>query len=687
MPAYAIGIDIGGTFTDCFVTDGTRGWRGKAPTTPRALVDGLLAALDAAAADAGVPLARLLAGAVHLGLGTTAVTNCLAEQAGAPTGLLATAGFGDLWPMARGHRVGRDGMSHPLPTLVPRRRIAEVRERVDRDGRVVVPLDEADAAAAIDRLVGEEGVESLAVCFLWSFRNPAHERRVRDLVRARHPALHVSCSADLLPVLREYERMTTTVLNAYTWRAFSAFMDAVEARLAAAGLGVPVAVMQSNGGTFSVGEARAKPVFLAQSGPVAGVAAAQALAHRTGLADVVTGDMGGTSFDVAVVHDGEAERRVRAELFGLWTGLAMVAVDSIGAGGGSVAWVDVRGCLRVGPRSVGADPGPACYGRGGTEPAVTDALVALGHLDPRNFLGGRLLLDGEAAVSALGRLGARLGLDPEATARGIHRLACEQMTLAVKALLVERGLDPRRFAFLSYGGCGPLFAAPIARALGIRRVLVPALSAVFSAFGAATADVCREATCTLFRALPVDAAEVAAAFAALEREVADAMAAEGVDPARVALRRECDLRFHRQTWEVAVPLADAAPASVARLADDFRARYAALYGTGALAASSRIDLVSCRVVATGRVPRPAPTPAPLGPADPAPAAAGARAAWLPGAGAERTRVPVFDGERLLPGMALVGPALVERRDTTILVPAGDRAAVDGHGTLVLEAAP
>jgi N-methylhydantoinase A len=365
----------------------------------------------------------------------------------------------------------------------------------------------------------------------------------------------------------------------------------------------------------------------------------------------------------------------------------MVAVGSIGAGGGSVAWVDARGCLRVGPRSAGAEPGPACYGRGGTEPAVTDALVALGLIDPQSFLGGRFVLDGERAVAALGRLGRAAGLDAEAAARGVHRLACEQMTLAVKALLVERGLDPRRFAFLCYGGCGPLFGASIARALGLARVVVPALSAVFSAFGAATAEVRRETTRTLFGPLPADPAEVAACFAALEDEVRAAMRAEGLADDRVTVARECDLRFHRQTWEVTVPLPTLRPEAVERLDEAFRTRYAALYGRGALAAGSAIDLVNCRAIAVGRVPRPALEPVPPGPVDARPAVRGARAAWLPGVETGRARVPVLDGERLRPGMSFAGPALVERRDTTILVPPGDRATVDGLGSLVVELSP
>jgi N-methylhydantoinase A len=673
MPAYAIGVDVGGTFTDCFVTDGVLGWRGKAPTTPAALADGLVAALASAAADAGRPVGELLGATTRFALGTTAVTNCLAQLAGAPTGLVVTQGFGDLWPMARGHRLGIDGMSHPLPTLVPRRRIAEVPERVDREGRVLLPLDERAVAGALERLVVEERIESLAVCLLWSFRNPAHEARVRAIARERHPGLHVSCSAELFPVIREYERMTTTVLNAYTWRACSAFLDAVESRLAAAGLRVPVAVVQSNGGTFAPAEARTKPVFLAQSGPVAGVSAAREIGRRLAIPDLITGDMGGTSFDVAVIHDGAPERRTRAELFGLWTGLSMVAVDSIGAGGGSLAWRDARGVLRVGPRSAGADPGPACYGRGGTEPAVTDALVALGLIDPRNFLGGRVVLDGESAIAALGRLGRTVDLGPDETARGVYRLACEQMTLAVKALLVERGLDPRRFAFVCYGGCGPLFGAPIARTLGIGRVVVPGLAAVFSAFGAATAEVRREAVRTLFRPLPVDSGELAACFATLEGDVRG----DGMQ-----LAREVDLRFHGQTWEVTVPLASVDAAPVAALGDAFRSRYAALYGTGALAHAAGIDLVNCRVIATGARP-PAPPAPPPGPPDAAPALRGTRTAWLPG-GSVPVRVPVYDGERLAPGMTLAGPALVERRDTSILLPGGNRARVEPFGDLLIE---
>jgi len=683
MPTYAIGIDVGGTFTDCYVTDGRRGWRGKAPTTPPALDAGVVAALDIAAAEVGTPLATLLGDTARFTLGTTAVTNCLAQRSGLCTGLVVTEGFRDLWPMARGHRLGVDGMNHPLPVLVPRRRIAEVPERIDRDGRILCPLDEDAVAGALDRLVGAEGVQSLAVCLLWSFRNPVHERRVRAAAEARHPGIPVSCSAELFPVIREYERMTTTVLNAYAAGACGAFLDAVEARLRAAGLRAPIAVMQSSGGTFTPAEARAKPVFLAQSGPVAGVAGARELGRRLGAPDLLTGDMGGTSFDVAAIHAGVPERRARAELFGLWTGMSTVAVESIGAGGGSVAWADARGALRVGPRSAGADPGPACYGRGGTEPAVTDALVVLRLVPPGRFLGGRIVLDGESALAALAALGSRVGLGPEDTARGIYRLAREQMTLAVKTLLFARGLDPRRYAFLCYGGCGPLFATPIARALGIRRVVVPRLAAVFSAFGAAVAEPRREAVCTLFRPLPVAPDEIAASCARLADEVRAAIATSGVAAGDVVVQHEVDMRFRRQTWELTLPLARIDAETIAGLGAAFRTRYAEVYGNGALAERTPVDLVNCRAIATRR---PAPDAAsPTSPSRAAATARGARVVWLPDA--ERAlRVPLYDGEALAPGMTFAGPALVELPDTTILLGAGERARVEDGGDVSIEVA-
>jgi N-methylhydantoinase A len=336
--------------------------------------------------------------------------------------------------------------------------------------------------------------------------------------------------------------------------------------------------------------------------------------------------------------------------------------------------------LRVGPRSAGAEPGPACYGRGGAEPAVTDALVVLGLIDPYNFLGGRLPLADESAIAAVARLAHSVGLGAEEAAVGMYRLACEGMTLAVKGLLIERGLDPRRFAFVCYGGCGPLFAVSIARTLGIGKVFVPGLASVFSAYGAATADVRREAVRTVLRPLPVEPGALEGWFAALESEVTAAMQREGIPREQVTIAREADLRFRRQTWEVTV----AVPAAGADLATAFRERYAVLYGRGALAASADIDLVNCRVTALARPPRPVEASLPLGPSNAGPARRANRQVWLPEGHGGRVQVAIYDGEQLAPGMAFAGPALVERRDTTILVGAHDRAQIDGAGSLLIE---
>jgi N-methylhydantoinase A len=695
---YQIGIDIGGTFTDTFLTDGSGAWRGKAPTTPGSLVDGLVASLEVAAAEAGRPLDDILAGTRRFAVGTTAVTNTLTELSGARTGVLITRGFGDLLRMARGHRLGREGMSVPLPEIVPRTAVAEIAERVDGQGHVLVPLDERDVEAAVRRLVERERIEALAVCFLWSFRNPDHERRAGAAARRACPSLFVTCSADVFPVIREYERLMTTVLNAYTWRSFSRFMDALEGELRHRGLTAPVSVMQSNGGTFSREEARAKPVFLAQSGPVAGVAAARALGRSVGALDVITGDMGGTSFDASVILDGEPLQRVRAELFGFWTGMVMVDVRSIGAGGGSIAWIDERGMLRVGPRSAGADPGPAAYGKGGTDATITDALVVLGLLDPDYFLGGRIALDGERAAAAVGRLAAALGISVPVAAAGVYRMALEGMRGAMKGLLVEKGLDPRRFVFVSYGGCGALFAAAIAAELGIPRVLVPSLASVFSAYGAATADVRRDLSRTCFQAMPVSGPILRQTFEALSRQVRDAVIAEGVAPERIEIRWEADLRFRRQQWEVPVPVAPGpiTEEGVARLEADFRRRYEVLYGSGTAALATGIDLVNCRAVGIGRLSdldlsSPAGAGGASSPVAPREKRGRRLAASLDGAsgGAAGVREPgpavsVWDGESMGAGSAVSGPALIERRDTTIYVPAGMRAVVDAAGSCLVD---
>lgn len=689
---YSIGIDVGGTFTDCFVSDGRAWWTAKAPTTPHALHEGLIDSLRRAAQAIGVELHDLLRDTVHFGLGTTSVTNVLAELSGARTGLVTTRGFGDLFTMARGHRLGRDGMSHFLPEIVPRERVAEVPERIDAAGRVLLALDRDAAARAIARLVEEEAVEALAVCLLWSCRNPVHEIEIARLVRERHPELFVSLSTEVFPVIREYERMTATVLNAYSWRSFSTFMDQMEQGLRANGLAVPVAVMQSNGGTFSAAEARRLPVYLAQSGPVAGVMAARELGRATERRNLLTADLGGTSYDVSVIHEGEVVTRVRAELFGLWTGLVTVDVTSIGAGGGSIAWIDSRGMLRVGPRSAGADPGPLCYGRGGREPTLTDALLALGYLDPEGFLGGRVLLDRDAAVAGIAALGGRIGLDADAAAGGIHRLALENMVLTTKALLTDKGYDPRDFSLVSYGGAGSLFTALVARELGVREVVVPRLAAVFSAYGAATADTRRDAAATVFADLPVRPERLEQVFRELEDRVRARARHESHAATRLDVVREADLRFARQTWEVTVPVPPGAitTETVAELERAFIDKYERLHGKSVVLRESGIQLVNCRAIARGRIDKPPLRRCARGSADCAAARKGARRILLGASdgGAPRWQeVAAYEGPRLAAGMRIAGPAVIDHPDTTIFVPAGTVAEVDELCGTVIAAPP
>jgi N-methylhydantoinase A len=689
MPKYHIGIDIGGTFTDCFVTDGARAWSAKAATTPAALEEGLLESLRLAAEDARLALGDLLGDAAHFALGTTSVTNVLAELRGARTGLVTTRGFADLFTMARGHRLGRDGMSYFLPEIVPRERVAEVPERIDAQGRILAALDRKAARRAIRQLVESERLDALAICLLWSCRNPVHEIEVQRIALDLHPKLFVTRSSEVFPVIREYERMTATVLNAYSGRAFSTFLGAIEHGLRGHGLAVPISIMQSNGGTFSAEEALRLPVHLAQSGPVAGVVGARRLGLAIGRSNLITADLGGTSYDVCLIQDGEPVTKARAEIAGLWTGLVTVDVGSIGAGGGSLAWIDSRGMLQVGPRSAGADPGPVCYRRGGTVPTLTDALVALGYIDPERFLGGRMKLDPAVAIRALGALGRPLGLDALSTAAGVYTIALDNMSLATRALLTEKGYDPRDFSLVSYGGGGSLFTALIARELGAREVVVPRLASVFSAFGAAGADVRRDAARTVLERMPVAATLLERTFAELESVVQSELERQSAG-IPVDVEREADLRFVRQNWEVtvSVPAGTIEAAAAGRLESAFLDKYERLYGKGLALREAGIELVTCRAIGRGRIPKPDLPRRPLGPSDASGAARNSREVWIPGADGTLSpgEIEIFDGPRLEPGMRLRGPAVIEHADTTIFVPSGMAGSIDELDNCVIEEA-
>ena len=685
MASLRIGVDVGGTFTDAVVIDGDAVWTAKSPTTPD-FADGVIAACALAAARAGTTLAALLPRVSRFGLGTTAVTNAITARRGVRTGLLITKGFEETLHLSRGHLVEDDlRMSHGFEVVAPGD-VAGIDERIDRHGMVLKPLDPAEAVAAAERLVAD-GVAALAVSFLWSIVNPAHELAAASAIRARFPASPVTAASELLPVPREYERTTLAVLNAYV----SSACDGIEVlahRLAELGLAAPLLLVHSGGGTISVPEARARPVWLAESGPAAGVMAAASAAAQAGAGHAISCDMGGTSFDVSDIAGASPSRITRGELMGIWTALPRVDVESIGAGGGSIGWIDARAMLRVGPRSAGSTPGPVCYAKGGSEPTVTDALVVLGYIDPANFLGGDMQLDRAAAVAACKALGEKLGLDAEAAAWGIREIALAEMTKAVRTRLALRGLDPREHALVSFGGCASLFTADIARAVSAPLVIVPATASVLSAMGAATMGMRRERVRSLLRQLPVDVAEMEGLGEELRRAVMADLAADGVAVADRRVSLEADLRFLRQNWELAIPLDAIAfdDAFTATLRERFEDEYSQRYGAGSITLGTPVELVSLRAVGTG--------PAAAITDNSAGGAAGEAPQVIRPARSRRVRsgadaamtqeVGILDEALLAPGQAVTGPVLIERWDTSIWVPQGAIARRDANAAILLE---
>jgi N-methylhydantoinase A len=579
-------------------------------------------------------------------------------------------------------RTPSNGWLVPPTPLVDREWIIGVPERIDRHGEVLTKLDIQAVRAAGRRLVAEHGVEALVVSFLWACVNDSHERTAADELRLEFPGLTVLSAAELHPVIREYERTQFALLNAYTSGALAG-VDQLVTTLLQLGLPHPPLLIHSGGGSISVREGRRAPASLAESGPAAGVVAALAVCEAAGVTDAVTGDVGGTSFDVSMITGGQPHRRSRGNLMGVWTALPMVDIDSVGAGGGSIGWVDPLGILRVGPQSAGASPGPACYGRGGTAPTVTDALVVLGYIDPREFLGGEMRLDEQAALGACSRLGEKLGTDATATAWGIWEVAKASMVRALRARFAERGMDPRQFTMISMGGCGALFSAAIAQELHMQRVLVPELASVLSAFGAATSDVRRERSKLVGRMIPADSAALRPTVDDLIEAVRGDLAADGVPPELMSIGLGAELRFHRQKFELAMswPGGIDEESQLAAMRQ-FTQEYAARYGRGALVSGAPVEIVAMRAIGTGRTIR---ARLDLRPAEArgAPAASGSRRIQQ-GPHDAPVEAAVVRGSDIRPGHMLTGPAIVDAADTTIWIPAGTSARVDGFGTFDLE---
>jgi N-methylhydantoinase A len=691
---YRLGVDIGGTFTDASLVDEESGrlWIEKVSTTPADPSLGFMQAVEAILRRAGVDAAGVRA-VVHA---TTVATNAIIEGTTARTAFVTTAGFRDLLEIARQTRpVLYDLRFEKLRPLVPRDLCFEVVERLDARGGVLVPLDERSVREVAERL-GAEGVEAVAVCLLHAYREPAHERRVGEILREELPQTVVSLSSEVAPEFREYLRASTTVVNASVQPVVGRYLRRIEDRLAAGGVAGRLLVMQSGGGVFSARAAGGRPVFMVESGPAAGVIAAAELGRELGRARLISFDMGGTTAKLGLVLDGtptvtkeyQVGAAAQAGIGGMAHGgypvrTPVVDLVEIGAGGGSIAWVDEGGALRVGPRSAGADPGPACYGRGGREPTVTDANLALGRLDPRSFLGGAITLDAEAAGAAIEERVARpLGLDVPAAANGIVEIANAAMVNALQLVSVQRGWDPREFALVAFGGAGPSHAVALARECGIACVVVPTAPGVFTARGMLGTDLERSSARTLLARLDgLDADAAERVLAELEAEGRAELAAEGTPAADMRFRRQADVRYVGQSFELTVPLpADPLDAAaVLELAEAFHAEHGRAYGFSA--PGEPVELVALRVVAVGRIARPrtVEVEAAPGPAE----ALSRRPVWFAEAGGE-VEAAVHGRYRLGAGALVRGPAVVEELDSITVVPPGWRAEVDRHGNLLLE---
>ncbi|GGC50525.1 methylhydantoinase [Siccirubricoccus deserti] len=686
--SWRVSADIGGTFTD-LVAIGPQGeLRTKKVSSSvgdygRAIVEGL-GQLFVEAGFAAAAVEEVL----HA---TTVASNAILEHKGAKTGLITTQGFRDVLEI-RTLRMPRlyDLRWEKPVALVPRHLRLGVRERVLHTGAVETPLDEAGARAAVEALLAE-GVEAIAVCLLHSYANPAHERRIGAIIAELAPGLPASLSVDVLPEMKEYERTSTTVINSYIGPVLGRYLGALGQDLRAAGLQGPLLLMQSSGGLMPAAEAARLPVRVVESGPAAGVIGAQALAKRIGLPNAISFDMGGTTAKAGVIENYQVAQAAEYSVGGgimvgsrLLSGagyqLKVPSIDlaEVGAGGGSLIRIDAAGAPQVGPESAGADPGPVCYGRGNAQPTVTDANVVLGYLNPRALVGGALPIDAAASRAAIaGKIATPLGLTPEEAAHGAHLIAASNMIRAIKAVSSERGRDPRGFALVAFGGNGPLFAAGMAQALGMRRVVVPPSAGVFSAVGLLASDVEVHLARSWRRATHrLDPAALEEAAAALEAEARARLAAQGFPPERIVVQRAATLRYQGQSFELQVGFA--AGDGPAVLAEGFGAEHERTYGHRA-GPGEPVEIVALQVVGRGlpdrpRMPDRLAPPAAATPQPARPAYFGRAAGWLD--------TPVLARAAL--AAPRQGPAIIEEYDCTCLVPPGATAALDDFGNIIID---
>ena len=692
MSTFRLGVDIGGTFTDAVMMNESTGEIRlvKMSSTPSDPSVGFVNVIERILEESKVP-ARSVTYNVH---GTTVATNTIIEGKGAKAALIATRGFRDVFEIARQIRPKLYDIfcDKPKP-LIPRALCFEVPERLDFAGDVLAPLDETKVRE-VAQLIKREGVEAVVVCLLHSYVNPAHERRVGEIVREEMPGVFVSLSSDLCPEMREYFRASTTAINALVMPIVSRYLERLERRLTEIDLRAGLHLMTSAGGIMSSRVARQQPVNLIESGPAAGVAAATHLGSLLGPHNLISFDMGGTTAKAGLVEGGVPKIVPHFEVgsaavsenrsAGYPVRTPVVDLVEIGAGGGSIAWVDPGGGLRVGPQSGGADPGPACYGKGQTEPTITDANLFLGRIDPEYFLGGEHKLNPDLAANAIGHLARKLDFQPVEAARGIIEIANANMVGAIRLISVQRGFDPRDFMLVAYGGAGPMHAHALARELHIPKVLIPMSPGVTSALGLLVTDIKHDYVQAHIRPMEaIDFDKLTQEYQSFERQARDVLHSEGISEADISFARSLDMRYVGQSYELRVeaPSRDLKPGDEAALNAAFFEAHQRAYGYAE--ASEPTEVVNLRLTALGRIRRPQLRRLAPGGDDSAEAVKGMRQVYFSEAG-KHVSCKIYDRYRLRCGNSIPGPAIVEEKDSTTVIHPDCRAAVDEYGNLMIQ---
>lgn len=694
---YYIGVDIGGTFTDLVVMDQLGQIQTfKSETTPHNLLDGIWAGLQLAAQSMGLDVQSLLRNCAYFGHGTTVATNAFLERKGVKTGLITTKGFGDTIFLQRmmGMTAGLSpeevlnlaARSLPVP-IVPRDLVLEITERIDYKGHVVVPLHEEEVREAARRL-REEGVAAIAVCLLWSFRNNSHEKQIQNIIAEEAPGVFVTLSHVIAPMIKEYERTATSVVNSYLGPVVNRYMTNVEESLQGQGLQSPLLIMNSSGGVISSHEAAEKVVTLLFSGPAGGVVGCLNFGQKLGYENIIATDMGGTSFDAGLVIEGEAVRKNNTEIGKYHLLVPMINIASIGVGGGSIATIE-KDMLKVGPKSAGAVPGPACYDKGGELPTVTDADVVLGFINPGNFLGGRKKLNKAKAEGAIAKHVAEpIGLSLVEAAISIRKIIDNKMADLLRKITIEKGYDPRDFAIFAYGGAGPTHCSSYALELCVGDTVIPVTSMVHSAFGAVASDIhytfektelMQTKSSSASAASEIDGAKLERTFAELEKQ-AECQLLNHVDPARIVLKRSINLRYRRQVQELVLSLGEIINENaIAQLIQRFHAKYEEVFGEGSAFTEAGLEITTLRVDAWGIIPKPT-IVSREGQGKKGIALKGERKVYFT---EEGFLTPVYAGEKLAAGEMVPGPAIIEYSGTTVVVDPLQTAEVDNFLNIVI----